>query len=127
MNLQEAVTSAIHNYANFSGRARRSEFWWFNLCVVAVSIVLESLAAGLHSSLMSGLMNGLTALFGVAVLVPGLALIWRRLHDTGRSGAMFLCCLIPLVGWILVLVWFCQDSQPGDNQYGPNPKEEELV
>ena len=56
------------------------------------------------------------------LLVPSLGAVWRRLHDVGMTGAFFFCIFIPLVGWILLLVWLCQDSQPGDNMYGANPK-----
>ena len=58
----------------------------------------------------------------MALLIPSLAIIWRRLHDIGKSGAFFFCGFIPIVGIILLIVWWCQDSQSGENQYGPNPK-----
>ena len=65
----------------------------------------------------------LSGIFSLAVLLPSLAVTWRRFHDIGKSGAFYFIGLIPLVGTILVLVWTCTDSMPGDNQYGPNPKE----
>ena len=117
MTIVEAAQSVIANYANFSGRARRSEYWYFVLLNVIVSVVLGVLAQflGIIATLLSGV-------WSLAVLVPGLALVWRRLHDIGKSGIWILIALVPLVGEILLLVWFCKDSQPGENQYGPNPK-----
>lgn len=62
-------------------------------------------------------------LYSLAVLLPGLAVAVRRLHDIGKSGLFYLFVFIPLVGAIILLVWFCKDSEPGANAYGPNPKE----
>lgn len=66
----------------------------------------------------------LQGLYSLAVLVPGMAVAWRRMHDVGRSGAYVFLSLIPVIGTILVIVWMCGDSQPGSNAYGPNPKEQ---
>ena len=127
MNATEAVLNVIQNYANFNGRARRSEYWWFALACFAVTVVLESLGALLGKGFLAGLLATVGGLFSLAVLVPSLAVTWRRLHDVGRPGTHFFFVLIPLVGGILLLVWLLTDSQPGANQYGPNPKENELV
>lgn len=116
MTIQESVLTCISKYVDFNGRARRSEYWWFGLAVYVVNLVL----AGLGRSI--GIFNVLASIFSVATFLPSLAVAWRRLHDTGRSGAWFFIVLIPIVGWILYIVWMVQDSQPGDNQYGPNPK-----
>ncbi len=108
----------LNHYADFNGRARRSEYWYYTLVIVLISLVLsflQSLTGWRLFSVISGLVS-------LAVLVPGLAICWRRLHDIGKSGAYYFIVLIPIVGWILMIVWLCQDSQPGDNQYGPNPK-----
>ena len=114
----EAVQSVFSKYATFSGRARRSGYWYFVLLQVIVTAVLN----GLYSATESVAFSAILVLFDLALLVPSLAVCWRRLHDIGRSGAYYFFVLIPLVGWILLLVWMCQDSQPGANQYGPNPK-----
>ena len=121
MNMVDAVKNGFSNYARFSGRARRSEFWIWTLFTVIVSIVASVVdnALGLTTSSGGGVFQGIASL---ALLVPGLAVGWRRMHDTGKSGALYLIGLIPLVGWILVVVWACQDSQPGPNHHGPNPK-----
>lgn len=120
MTIQEAVRSVLNQYATFSGRARRSEYWYFFLCSSLVSWLLGVVGqfiGGTHTA------NFLTSLFSIAIFVPSLAVMWRRLHDTGRSGLSILFLLIPLVGWIILLVFLCQDSQPGTNAYGPNPKD----
>lgn len=107
------------NFANFSGRARRAEVWSFFLMNVLVSVVLMFLTffvLGLVGSLLSGL-------FSLWALIPGIALVVRRLHDTGRSGWWYFISLVPIIGfiWFFILV-YCIDSQPGTNEYGPNPK-----
>lgn len=106
---------ALQNYANFSGRARRSEYWFFVLFNVLFSIAafILDMITGI------GIIGGLYAL---AMLIPGLAVAVRRLHDIGKSGWMYLIVLIPIVGGIWLLVLLFLDSQPGDNKYGPNPK-----
>ncbi len=108
----------LNHYADFNGRARRSEYWYYTLVVVLISTVLSLL----QRITGWGLFSMISGLVSLAVLVPGLAVCWRRLHDIGKSGAYYFIVLIPIVGWILMIVWLCQDSQPGDNQFGPNPK-----
>ena len=124
MEFKEAILHVLNNYANFNGRARRSEYWYWTLAVTLVSGALTLLIrlSG-DSGILHGLLNGIYSLFSLAVLVPGLAVCWRRLHDIGKSGANWFWVFLPIVGIIMLLVWFCKDSQPGDNQYGPNPKE----
>ena len=117
MTFTQAVQSVFAQYATFSGRARRSEFWFFVLFNYVVGGVLGVLGRYLT------LFSILSSLYALAVFIPGLAVVWRRLHDIGKSGASYFLILIPLVGWILVLIWLCRDSQPGDNAFGPNPKE----
>ena len=103
-------------YAEFSGRARRQEFWMFFLfnflACVAIGIVDGILGT-------SGALGGL---YSLAVLIPSLAVGARRLHDTDRSGWWQLIALIPLIGAIILLVFFCLDSKPGENRFGANPK-----
>ena len=118
MGFGEAIQSVFSKYATFSGRARRSEYWYFVLLQVIVTAVLN----GLYSATESVAFSAILVLFDLALLVPSLAVCWRRLHDIGKSGGYYFIILIPLVGWILLLLWMCQDSQPGANQYGPNPK-----
>lgn len=115
MNMQEAVRSVLSQYATFSGRARRSEYWFFYLAIVIVSVVASIL------DLIIG-MQILGWIVAAATIVPSISASARRLHDTGRSGWWQLIGIIPVIGWILLIVWLATDSNPGDNQYGPNPK-----
>ena len=113
----------LQHYADFTGRARRSEYWYFVLFNFIVSILI-----GLSLGVIAGLLNVpalvyLVHLWSLAVFIPSLAVSVRRLHDIGRSGWWLLLSLIPLVGAIILIIWHCTDSQPGTNQYGPNPKE----
>lgn len=110
-----AIKRFFQNYATFSGRARRSEYWLAILFWYIVSMALTIIAGD------SGL-TVLASLWSLATFVPALAIVVRRLHDTGKSGWYYLWILLPLVGWIIILVQLCKDSEPGTNQYGPNPK-----
>ena len=113
MSFFEAVGTCFHKYADFSGRARRKEYWYFTLFNVIVSCVL---------AILLGENSALASAYALVTLIPGLAVFWRRMHDIGKSGAWWFISFVPLVGTILLLVWECRDSQPGDNAYGPNPK-----
>ena len=108
--------TVLKRYTVFTGRAARTEFWMFALFNFIVSIVL-----GVVDNVL-GLGTLLAALYSLAVLLPSIGVGIRRLHDTGRSGWWLLISLVPLIGAIVLLVFTIQDSQPGDNQYGPNPK-----
>lgn len=106
----------LKKYAVFEGRARRTEYWVFVLCNMGIAFLLAAVE-GLFGS-----PGVLVRLYSLAVLVPGLAVSVRRLHDTGRSGWYLLIGLIPVIGSLIVLVLMLLDSQPGANAYGPNPK-----
>ncbi len=106
----------LKNYAIFTGRARRTEFWMFALINLLISLGLALIGAIIGGRFV------LQSLYSLAVLIPSLAVSVRRLHDTNRTGWWMLIGLIPLVGAIVLLVFAVQDSQVGDNQYGPNPK-----
>jgi uncharacterized membrane protein YhaH (DUF805 family) len=120
----------LRKYADFSGRARRAEYWMFALFNVLISLGIMALAVA--AILLMGRTNGnggavflIVApfwLYSLAMIIPSLAVSVRRLHDTGRSGWFLLLHFIPFVGPIIVLVFNCSDSQPGPNLYGPNPK-----
>jgi uncharacterized membrane protein YhaH (DUF805 family) len=123
MSFQDAVRICLQRkYADFNGRARRSEYWFFILftaIIGAVGGVLDAIF-GIRSGVYSGT-GPIQGLLQLALLVPTLAVGARRLHDTGRSGWWLLIGLIPVVGLIILIVFFVQDSHPA-NQYGPNPK-----
>lgn len=106
----------LKKYATFSGRARRKEYWMFAL----ISGIISLLLLGVDNLL--GLPFGLQAIYSLLVLIPGLAVCVRRLHDIGRSAWWLLIVLFPLIGAIVLLVFACLDSQEGTNKYGPNPK-----
>lgn len=122
MSFKEAVQSAFGKYCCFSGRARRSEYWYFTLFNILASLVIGALCGMLFGS-GSSTTTVVSGVWALAMLLPGLGLCWRRLHDIGKSGAWYLLIFVPLIGAIILLIWFCTDSQPGTNQYGPNPKE----
>ena len=114
---------ALTKYAVFSGRSRRMEYWYFVLFNIIVSIVLgviDGLLGTSGSYAGAGLLSGI---YGLAVLIPSLAVTVRRLHDTDRTGWWILIALVPLIGVIVLLVFALLEGTPGDNQYGPNPKE----
>jgi uncharacterized membrane protein YhaH (DUF805 family) len=106
MTFSESIRVCFSKYATFTGRASRSEFWWFVLF-----LVLASAACGVVS-------DKLSAAFTIATLVPAMAVGARRLHDVDKSGWMQLIGLIPIVGWILVIVW-CAQAGKEPNRFGP--------
>ena len=116
--LDYAKRCVTEKYADFNGRARRAEYWSYALCTGIVSGVLNILYQATNANIFS-ILSGLV---GLALLVPGLAVAWRRLHDIGKKGTWWFIGLIPIVGWIILIVWFCKEGDPGDNEYGPDPK-----
>ena len=115
MSFMESVQTCLSKYANFSGRARRSEYWYFYLFTSIVSAVLGGIGNAIGITWLAGVT-------GLALIVPSLAVGVRRLHDIGKAGIWILIALIPCIGEIILLVWTIKDSDPGDNEYGPNPK-----
>ena len=111
----------LKKYAVFSGRARRKEYWYFLLFNIIIGFVL-GLIEGTTGLARKNPQSILGLIYSLAVLLPGLAVSVRRLHDTGRSGWLVLIALVPFVGGIILLVFMAQDGTPGENQYGPNPK-----
>lgn len=113
----------LKQYADFSGRARRKEYWMFvlfNMIFANVATILDNVLGIAMEGIGYGPLYGLYVL---AMLIPGLAVAVRRLHDVGKSGWMILIALIPLIGSIWFLVLMVTDSNAGENQYGQNPKE----
>ena len=114
---------ALKNYVGFSGRSRRSEYWYFTLFYLVIAIVLSVLDGIVFGGSVDGKGTPvLSGLFMLAMLLPSIAVGIRRLHDTDRSGWWLLIGMIPLLGAIVLIVFFVQDSKPGDNRFGPNPK-----
>ena len=139
----EWYLKCLRQYADFSGRARRKEYWMFILFNAIISFVL-----GFIDGLLG--LNLLSYIYALVIFIPSLAVSVRRLHDIGRCGWWYLLPMFPFIGLsallafgsftssaaiilglaalgtgILMLVWFCTDSEGGSNKWGPNPKEEE--
>lgn len=114
--------AVLEKYAVFTGRARRREYWYFFLFNILILILLAGIDAAIGAFSPQARIGPLSGLYSLAVLIPGLAVSVRRLHDTNRSGWWILIALVPLVGAVGLLVFLVQDSQTGQNQYGPSPK-----
>jgi uncharacterized membrane protein YhaH (DUF805 family) len=106
--------AVLKNYAGFSGRARRQEFWWFYLMNLIVEVVLYLVDNAIGSPILAGI-------YGLAILIPALAVGVRRLHDTGRSG-WWLLLYLTCIGWVVLLVFWILEGNQGQNQYGDDPK-----
>lgn len=114
MGFSDAVSSVLGQYASFSGHARRSEYWLWALSSFIVAIVASIINLVIGNQIAS-------VVVVLALLLPNLSVGVRRLHDTGRSGFWWFIGFIPLIGGIVLLVFYVQDSHP-PNQYGPSPK-----
>ena len=129
MDFMTAVKTCFSKYVTFSGRARRSEFWWFVLFVFVGSIALsivDSVLFGTTTVTDNGFSSStdtpiLSGLFTLAILLPYISVAVRRLHDIDRSGWWYWIGLIPLIGFILLIVWFARVGTSGSNTYGEDP------
>ena len=123
MGFADAVRSAIvNNYVNFSGRASRSEYWWFALFNTVIAIGLFPIDVALGYDFTDPYSTPwVSNLFSLLLLLPGLGLSVRRLHDTGRSGWMLLIGIIPCIGLILLIVWCVEEGNAHVNAYGDVP------
>ena len=124
MTFTESISTCLTKYADFTGRAKRPEFWWFALGLWIVSLVLmptywSTLSDPYMNEFPPGLI--LSAIISLALMLPYLAAAVRRLHDTGKSGAHIFIALIPLIGTVILIVWFATEGQPTANQYGEPP------
>ena len=118
----EAVGICFRKYLTFSGRARRSEYWYFRLFCWLVDIILLILAAAFSGTAMSGIIGLLLLVFCLIILLPGLAVSWRRMHDIGKSGMWNLILFAPCIGWILWLIYLTTDSDHRENEFGRSQK-----
>ncbi|MFY1696449.1 DUF805 domain-containing protein [Solwaraspora sp. WMMA2101] len=123
MSFTDAVRSVFTQYVGFSGRARRSEYWWFALFSLLVGIVTSILDTALGTNFEDSTNGVIGLLVSLALLLPSLAVAVRRLHDTDRSGWWILIGLIPIIGWIVLLVFYVQNGTPGPNRFGSDPKD----
>ena len=113
--------NVLRNYIGFGGRARRNEYWMFILVNFIFALVLSIVDKILGWEWASG-EGVLTSIYGLFILLPSWAVQFRRLHDTDRSAWWLLLLLIPIVGWIVILIFNCQSGTPGENRFGPDPK-----
>ena len=114
----------LKKYAVFAGRARRREYWFFALINGVISILLSLIDSSFGSFDADEGLGALSGIYTIAVLLPGVSVGVRRLHDTGKSGWWMLICLVPIAGAIALLVFLVKDGEPGENEYGPDPKAE---
>lgn len=109
MNFQTAVTTCFKKYADFNGRARRSEYWWFALFCIVLQVVVSMISSLLANVLV------------LALLLPSLAVGARRLHDINKTAWFLLLLLIPFIGALILIIMYCLEGTKGPNQYGPEP------
>lgn len=127
MGFSEAIQSGFNNYANFSGRASRPAYWWWFLFSWIVSLVAQVLdnmtrIGGVGSESYLNLWVGIiSGIVGLALFLPSLGVMVRRLHDTDRSGWWWLIGIIPIVGWIVLIFFLASPGTPGENRFGPPP------
>lgn len=111
----------LKNYVGFGGRARRKEYWMFllvNIILAAVLSVIDNML-GWQREAGEGV---LTTIYGLLVMLPSWAVHFRRLHDTDRSAWWLLLLIIPVIGWLVILVFNCQEGTQGSNRFGPDPR-----
>ena len=116
MGFQSAITTCLNKYVGFQGRAMRSEYWYFVLFIIIVDIVTYGIDAAILGRPI------LYSIAALALLLPSLAVSVRRLHDIDRSGWWLLISLVPLIGAILLIVWFCTKGSLGANRFGEEPR-----
>jgi uncharacterized membrane protein YhaH (DUF805 family) len=114
MGFGQAISAGFSNYVNFSGRASRSEYWYWILFIIIADIV-----AGIIDSVLG--IQIVTGLFGLVTIIPNIAIAIRRLHDLDRTGWWILLGFIPLIGWIILLIWYVTKGTDGPNRFGPDP------
>jgi uncharacterized membrane protein YhaH (DUF805 family) len=119
MSFQQAVQAGINNFANFNGRAMRSEFWYWVLFGIGVSILANILDNIVGTGGMVGSNGAISTLASLALLVPNLSAGVRRLHDIDKSGWWILVGVIPILGWIYLIYLYAQPGTPGENRFGP--------
>ena len=112
----EWYTGVFKKYATFSGRARRKEYWTFYLYNIIVTVLLSLLAS------LIDFFSMLTAIYGLVIIVPSIAVAVRRLHDIGKPGVWYCLAFIPCIGTIWLIILLATEGETGDNMYGPDPK-----
>jgi uncharacterized membrane protein YhaH (DUF805 family) len=122
MGFGTAIATCLGKYVDFQGRARRSEYWWWVLFTIILGIVAGILdgiidpgvPGQIHAGYIGSIMN-------LAVFLPSLAVAARRLHDTNRSAFWLFLLFLIIIGWVILIIWYCQKGTAGPNTYGPDP------
>ncbi len=114
-------TRAFGNYFNFSGRDSRKQYWMFILINVVISLLLQMICGLILGQYIGGIITGL---YSLVLLIPSLAILVRRLHDVNKSGFWYFIWLIPIIGWIWLLILLCKKGDETVNRFGPVPTEE---
>ena len=120
MDLMTSVRTCVKKYADFTGRAPRSELWWFALATAIASLMLTVIDFSLFNGLAAEI-GVLSSIFGLAVILPQLSVGARRLHDINRSGWWQLLILLPVIGWLVLLYFFVLKGTNGSNDFGTDP------
>ncbi len=120
--LKKWYLPVLKRYNVFYGRSGRKEFWLFVLINFIIAIILSIIDSIIGKVGPFGMFGVLGTLYSLFVLVPGLALSVRRLHDTGKSGWLLLLGFIPVIGFLILLYFYIQEGTPDSNEYGPNPE-----
>lgn len=127
VSFSDAIRSGWANYANFSGRSGRSAYWWWVLFTSILSLVSQTLDSwlrpgGMGTQSYAGVWVGLiTGIVSLVLIVPSVAVMVRRLHDTDRSGWWWLIVVIPVIGWLVLIYFLVTPGTPGVNRFGPPP------
>lgn len=119
VSFSQAVRMAFDSYCRFQGRSSRSEYWWWVLFVAILSFCIGIVEGILGFSMTA--VQATSGILSLVLLLPGLGLSVRRLHDIGKSGWWILLGLIPVVGAIILIIWFACNSEMTENRYGPVP------
>ena len=122
MGFTDAIKTGFRKYIGFSGRAMRSEYWYWALFILLLQIVAWLIDMTLFGFNTTGV-NPIGSIFSLATFLPGLAVSIRRLHDIDRAGWWVLLGLIPVIGWIVLIYWACLRGTVGTNRFGPDPLE----
>lgn len=122
MTFFEAISSGFRNYVGFSGRAMRSEFWYWFLFTILLAIVTVGIDYAIFGeTTATSVVSPVNAIASLATFLPSLAVGIRRLHDRDQTGWWILLGLIAVIGWIILIVWFCMRGTVGPNRFGPDP------
>jgi uncharacterized membrane protein YhaH (DUF805 family) len=116
VTMRTAVKTVLSKYATFRGRARRSEYWYF-----ALFQLIAYMVAGVLDYVIFGRQSLFSAIVGLGLLIPVLAVSVRRLHDTNRSGWWLFLSLVPFIGGVILLIWFCSKGAAEANRFGEDP------